>query len=134
MDATFRPSHEKDSVDLAARAVLPTGQSPAPSSLAWIERFCPGHQLIRGRTYYTSKRDIGIILVLLALPFLGTAFVLCAIVIKIESPGDPVMFTQARIGKGGRRFRMYKFLSMVPNAEALKVELMHLNELQWPDF
>jgi lipopolysaccharide/colanic/teichoic acid biosynthesis glycosyltransferase len=44
------------------------------------------------------------------------------------------MFTQSRTGKGGRRFRMFKFRSMVPNAEDLKKELMHLNELQWPDF
>ena len=39
-----------------------------------------------------------------------------------------------RTGKGGRRFRMLKFRTMVPNAEVLKKELAHLNELQWPDF
>jgi lipopolysaccharide/colanic/teichoic acid biosynthesis glycosyltransferase len=66
----------------------------------------------------------------LALPLLG----LCALMIKLESPRDPVLFAQVRTGKGGRPFRMYKFRTMVVNAEGLKKELAHLNELQWPDF
>jgi lipopolysaccharide/colanic/teichoic acid biosynthesis glycosyltransferase len=66
----------------------------------------------------------------LALPLLG----LCALMIKLESPRDPVLFAQVRTGKGGRLFRMYKFRTMVVNAEELKKELAHLNELQWPDF
>jgi lipopolysaccharide/colanic/teichoic acid biosynthesis glycosyltransferase len=44
------------------------------------------------------------------------------------------MFFQMRTGKGGRPFKMFKFRSMVKNAEAMKKQLMHLNELQWPDF
>jgi lipopolysaccharide/colanic/teichoic acid biosynthesis glycosyltransferase len=44
------------------------------------------------------------------------------------------MFRQSRTGKGGRRFHMYKFRTMVPNAEQLKSQYAHLNELQWPDF
>jgi lipopolysaccharide/colanic/teichoic acid biosynthesis glycosyltransferase len=90
--------------------------------------------LISGRAYHLVKRILDLTLVLLALPILGTAFVLCALIITIESPGGPVMFTQDRTGKGGRRFRMFKFRSMVPHAEEMKAELMHLNELQWPDF
>ncbi|MBP8001548.1 MAG: sugar transferase [Chloroflexi bacterium] len=69
-----------------------------------------------------------------SLPLLLPLFLLCALLIKIESPGGPVMFRQKRTGKGGRAFLMYKFRTMVPNAEALKKELAHLNELQWPDF
>jgi lipopolysaccharide/colanic/teichoic acid biosynthesis glycosyltransferase len=45
-----------------------------------------------------------------------------------------VMFRQLRTGKGGRRFYMYKFRTMVPEAEELKEKYAHLNELQWPDF
>jgi len=57
-----------------------------------------------------------------------------ALLIRLTSPGAPAIFVQYRTGKGGQRFRMYKFRSMVPNAEELKVKYAHLNELQWPDF
>lgn len=102
--------------------------------LDWVTRFQPGQRLIGGRAYHIVKRVIDLTLVLLALPVLATAFLVCAMLIKIESPGGPIMFTQERTGKGGHRFRMFKFRSMVPNAEELKQDLMHLNELQWPDF
>ena len=115
-----------------------SGRSPLSITerpgLEWVDRFQPGRELVRGRAYHGMKRTIDLLLVLIALPLLGTAFLLCALAIKIESPGGPIMFTQERTGKGGRRFRMLKFRSMVPNAEEMKTELMHLNELQWPDF
>lgn len=51
-----------------------------------------------------------------------------ALCIKIESRG-PVFFSQIRIGKNGRRFRIYKFRSMYSDAEAHKDELMSRNEM-----
>lgn len=113
--------------------------SPAPSlsdrpELRWLEHFPAGTQIVRGRGYHLVKRGIDLGLIVLASPVLALAFLLCVLIIKVESPGGPVMFTQDRTGKGGRRFRMYKFRSMVPNAEEMKLQLMHLNELQWPDF
>lgn len=48
--------------------------------------------------------------------------------IMMESPG-PVFFSQVRVGKNGRRFRIYKFRSMYMDAEARKQELMALNEM-----
>ncbi len=51
-----------------------------------------------------------------------------AFCIKIESRG-PVFFSQIRIGKNGRRFRIYKFRSMYSDAEAHKDELMSRNEM-----
>jgi lipopolysaccharide/colanic/teichoic acid biosynthesis glycosyltransferase len=57
-----------------------------------------------------------------------------ALIIQLTSPGAPVIFKQQRTGKGGRRFQMYKFRTMVPNAEELKSNYAHLNELKWPDF
>jgi lipopolysaccharide/colanic/teichoic acid biosynthesis glycosyltransferase len=65
----------------------------------------------------------------LALPLM----MLTALLVYIDSPG-PIFFRQLRTGKGGRRFRMYKFRTMVPNAEELKLAYAHLNELTWPDF
>lgn len=48
-------------------------------------------------------------------------------IIKIKSPGAPIIYTSERIGKNGKKFRMYKFRSMIPNAEELKKELTDSN-------
>ncbi len=100
----------------------------------WYERFEPSRRLIRGRTYHRLKRAMDLTICMLAMPVLLIAFIVCAILIKIDSPNGPILFRQQRTGRGGRRFGMYKFRTMVPNAEELKKDLMHLNELQWPDF
>jgi lipopolysaccharide/colanic/teichoic acid biosynthesis glycosyltransferase len=49
--------------------------------------------------------------------------------IALESPG-PIFFSQVRIGKSGRRFRIYKFRSMYVDAEKRKAELMEKNEMK----
>jgi exopolysaccharide biosynthesis polyprenyl glycosylphosphotransferase len=70
-------------------------------------------------------------LVLLAVswPLLAAA----AVAIKLSSRG-PVLFRQARAGLNGKPFIMYKFRSMVTNAEQLKQELERLNEMSGPVF
>jgi exopolysaccharide biosynthesis polyprenyl glycosylphosphotransferase len=52
---------------------------------------------------------------------------LLALAIKLDSPG-PVIYASTRIGRKGRRFRCYKFRTMSANAEAMKDDLLHLNE------
>ena len=52
-----------------------------------------------------------------------------ALAIRIDSPG-PILFAQTRIGKNGRRFKIYKFRSMYVDAEARKKELEAQNEIQ----
>ena len=70
---------------------------------------------------------VGLVITLILLPFIALA-------IKIEDHKGPVFFSQIRIGKNGRRFRMYKFRSMYVNAEERKKELMAQNEVQGPMF
>jgi lipopolysaccharide/colanic/teichoic acid biosynthesis glycosyltransferase len=79
------------------------------------------------------KRLVDVALCLAALPLLLPIFTVCAIAIWLNDPG-PVLFTQMRTGKRGRRFKMYKFRTMLKNAEELKQKYAHLNELKWPDF
>ena len=100
----------------------------------WVEENDPHKSLFRGNAYVIAKRAMDITLILLVMPVLLPLFLLIALLIKLESPNGPTIFSQDRTGKHGKRFKMYKFRSMVPNAEELKKELAHLNELQWPDF
>lgn len=65
---------------------------------------------------------VGSLLTLLLMPFLAVA-------IKLDSPG-PVLFSQTRIGRNGRRFKIYKFRSMYVDAEARKKELERENEVK----
>ena len=85
------------------------------------------------RGYERWKRAADLFLCAAALPVLLPLFVLCVIALRLDSPG-PALFTQLRTGRDGRRFRMYKFRTMVRNAEELKAELAHLNILPPPDF
>lgn len=56
------------------------------------------------------------------------AFILFAPIIYIQSPG-PIFFSQERVGRNGRRFRIYKFRSMYMDAEERKKELMAQNKM-----
>ena len=71
-----------------------------------------------------------LVLLVFAVPLI---FLPAAILIKLTSPG-PVFFRQRRAGLNGRPFMMYKFRSMVSNAEQLKHELASLNEMSGPVF
>lgn len=65
---------------------------------------------------------VGMLITLVFLPFV-------AIAIKLDSPG-PILFSQIRIGRNGRRFKIYKFRSMYIDAEERKKELEAQNEMQ----
>ena len=58
----------------------------------------------------------------------GIIFIFIAPAIYISSPG-PIFFSQTRIGKNGKPFKMYKFRSMYMDAEARKAELMSQNKM-----
>jgi lipopolysaccharide/colanic/teichoic acid biosynthesis glycosyltransferase len=100
----------------------------------WIKKFDPNKRFLRGQAYRVAKRIMDLFLVVITIPFWMPLNGIIALIIRLDSPGAPVMFKQLRTGKGGRRFNMYKFRTMVPDAEELKPRYAHLNELQWPDF
>jgi exopolysaccharide biosynthesis polyprenyl glycosylphosphotransferase len=79
------------------------------------------------------KRCLDIIGAIAGLVISGPLMLLIAAAIKITSPG-PAIFTQERFGLNKRRFRMYKFRTMVANADKLQAILEHLNEAQGPVF
>ena len=83
--------------------------------------------------YDVIKRIIDITISGLALIILIPLFLVVAILIKVESAGR-VIFPQDRVGKDGEIFRMYKFRSMVANAEELKRKLILENEATGPMF
>jgi len=80
-----------------------------------------------------GKRTIDIIFSLLGLLFLWPFFLLVALFIKLGSPG-PIIFKQKRVGKYGKIFIMYKFRTMVKDAEELKKKYRYLNEADGPVF
>lgn len=80
------------------------------------------------------KRLMDIVLSLAALAISGPVMAAVALAIKIEDPSGPVFFGQKRSGLYGRDFKMWKFRSMVTNAEALKAKLADTNEMDGPVF
>lgn len=74
------------------------------------------------------KRLMDIVGSIVGLLATGILFLIFAPAIYIQSPG-PVFFSQERVGKNGRRFRIYKFRSMYMDAEERKKELMEQNKM-----
>jgi lipopolysaccharide/colanic/teichoic acid biosynthesis glycosyltransferase len=70
---------------------------------------------------------------LVLLVFFSPVILLAALGIKLTSPG-PILFRQQRSGLNGRPFILYKFRTMVTNAEQLKHELAAMNEMSGPVF
>ena len=89
---------------------------------------------IAGHKYKILKRAMDISLVLISSVIWFPLLCMCATIIKICAPMHPVIIVQKRTGKNGHMFNMYKFRTMVPNADNLKAELAELNQMTWPDF
>jgi len=86
------------------------------------------------KIYELNKRFTDIFLTILGLLLLSPLLAIAAVSIKIEDKEAPVLFRQVRVGRDGKEFTMYKFRSMVGNAEDLKSGLLEKNEADGPIF
>lgn len=100
----------------------------------WVEKYAFHKKEFADEAYLRIKRVLDVVIVLFSSPVWLLLIILIALAIKISSPRDPVFFIQKRTGKGGKRFAMIKFRTMVTTSEEEKQALEHMNILKWPDF
>ena len=98
---------------------------PRPATVndpsAWVDEL-PSQSGSSKAIYRQIKRLMDIGLVLLAMPLILPLLIVVVVLVYLDS-GSPIFFSQTRTGLGGRRFKMYKFRTMVPDAEALLKDL-----------
>lgn len=80
--------------------------------------------------YIFFKRLFDLCAAILGLICLSPLFLILAICIKLDDPRGTVFYSQIRVGKGEKQFRMYKFRSMVADADKLKKSLTQQNEVR----
>ena len=124
--------------DLGIRTRVQLEFLPAAYSRVYLENFrevqllslssAPDSEL---RLFF--KRIFDVALSVVSLAVLSPLLLCIAAMIRVASPG-PVLFRQTRCGLGGRRFMLFKFRSMINNAEQMRAELHQLNELDGPVF
>jgi len=79
--------------------------------------------------YVVCKRMTDFVLALVGLFVLSPVFLIVALMIKLDDPEGTVFFSQDRVGKDGKLFKMYKFRSMYVDAEARLANLLEYNEV-----
>ena len=79
------------------------------------------------------KRTLDCLFSSVLIVILSPLFVAVAVIVRLASPG-PVFFRQTRVGLNKRQFSIYKFRTMVANAEQLQDQLLALNEMSGPVF
>ncbi len=84
--------------------------------------------------YRFFKRLFDIVASFLGLVILLIPLIIISIIIVIDSPKAPPIYVQERVGKGGKRFKFYKFRTMVPDADKMLDSLLDKNEMQGPAF
>lgn len=107
--AAARPLHARERI---------LDVTPAPSRTAYLR---------------WGKRVLDVAAATVGLLVLAPVLFAIALAIKLDTPG-PVLYRSRRVGEGGRVFSFLKFRSMVRNAEMLRDELIHLNEVDGPVF
>lgn len=90
--------------------------------------------LKKGHRYWIGRRAQDIFFSALALFVLWPLLALVALIIYLDDPHGSPIFTQTRIGRDGKEFKLYKFRSMYMNAEEKLAGLMDQNEMDGPVF
>ena len=106
------------SIDGVERSIETFGNRPVVSYTKTTIDF---RQALVKRAIDIAGSLVGLIITAVITPFVALA-------IRIESPG-PIFFAQERVGRNGRRFKIYKFRSMYIDAEERKKELMEKNQM-----
>jgi lipopolysaccharide/colanic/teichoic acid biosynthesis glycosyltransferase len=116
---------EQAAADVLAPERFGTGVAtlPVPADDAY------GHESehTHSRVGRAMKRGLDLVGGALALILLSPFLLAIALLIKIDSPG-PVLFRQRRVGRNGEVFEMRKFRTMIRDADARKLSLLHMNE------
>lgn len=100
-----------------------------------LEAQTAAERLRTGRwAYRFIKRAFDVLFSAFVLVGFSWLFLIVAVSIKIDDPKGPIFFTQKRVGRDGKTFRMYKFRSMCADAEQRLAELQDLNEKDGPVF
>ncbi|PRA94487.1 MULTISPECIES: sugar transferase [Bacillaceae] len=102
---------------------------PVEQRVAKSKHLLTANQVNANLTYLRIKRLIDILGSLIGIIILLPVLLVVALLIKIEDPRGPIFFKQVRIGKNETEFHMYKFRSMVSNAEEQLKELLALNDV-----
>lgn len=87
------------------------------------------HPELRSRTYLFVKRTFDIVASLTGLVLLAIPFLIIGIIIKLDDYKGPVFYSQDRIGADGQPFRMWKFRSMVADADQMVDQLVASNDV-----
>lgn len=85
-------------------------------------------------SYWKLKRCFDLVLVIFILLFFLPLMALVALVVWLENPKVSPVYVQTRVGRHGKEFKMYKFRTMIPNADKMKDSLMSQNEMAGPVF
>ena len=88
----------------------------------------------RKPVYSFFKRVFDIFASFIGLIVLFVPLLIVSLIIVIDSPGASPIYVQERVGKNGRKFKFYKFRSMIPNAEKMLDGLLEQNEMEGPVF
>ena len=133
-NAPTRPHSNTKSTTILRTTIFSANPNPTRNKAAQPETV-PAEPMepLFAQPMHGWKRCLDIVGAVVAAILLSPALVLAAIAIRLTSPG-PILFGQLRSGRGGVPFLMYKFRSMVVDAEKKKKDLLAQNEQDGPAF